>query len=184
MPPQSRIWAIVLILLQAVPTVAFFGSQALGAPQSVVSLAVAPLAGLIIAVLRRRHVGQDAIWLGCNLHFLFAGPVIWALYLTGQKNAAAVLLEWVLLGVPAFVFVVLAVRAVKARTTGPILLAGVAFAGLIFAAFHHDTYQLVIAVPLGAVFWTGLVLRWRGGAVTGLIPLGAVLFGADEVAEI
>lgn len=173
---------LVGALIEATPTIAYFTALSQGVAQSIAALAIAGLAALVIGIERRRKVRQDPIWLGCNLHFLIAGPLLWALFLSGQGALAGVLLDWVLFGVPLMVTLVIVLRAAQTPDRNGVILAVIALLALGFAATHHGTYVEVIAIPLGVIFWARLILRWTGG-VAGIAPMVLAALGLGDLAE-
>lgn len=150
----------MLLLLDALPTLSFFGAQAAGLPLSVVSLGVAALAGAVIWVQGRKGWPRDAVFFGCNLHFLIAGPLLWALFLSGLSGVAQPILDNVLLGVPMAVLGVLAFRAWRGEA--PWVLAVVACLAVAVAATDPQNYIRVISIPLGMVLLARLALSRLG----------------------
>lgn len=146
----------MFLLLSALPTLVFFAAQLAGAPQAALSLAVAVLAGGIIWLQQRRGWPQDAVFLGCNLHFLIAGPLLWVLFLSGLSNVAQPILDNVLLGVPLAVLCVLAWRA--ARSGGSWALVGVAAVALAVAATDAQNHIRAISIPLGLIMTARIML--------------------------
>lgn len=144
------------LLLEALPTVVFFAVQAAGVPQSLASLGVAILAGLVIWGQGRLGWPRDAVFLGCNLHFLIAGPLLWALFLGGLSDVAQPILDNVLLGVPLAVLGVLVWRARKGQV--PWALVGVACVALAVALTDPQNYIRVISLPLGLILLARVVL--------------------------
>lgn len=141
-------------LIAALPTVYFFAARALGAGETFVALSVAGVAATVLMFWRR----DDVIFLGCNLHFLCAGPVIWLCYQLGFVRLALGMLDWVLVGVPGFIAAVLIWRALRDRQVSDLGLAVLGCAAVLFSALHHEDYRLAVALPI-MVLSGAMILR-------------------------
>lgn len=172
----------MVFVAQALPTAAFFAMQALGWSRNDSAWLSAGLAIVVIAALYARRIDQAPMWLGSNLHFAVSAPMIWGLAMLGFVQPAAIALDYVLVGVPLMITLVLAAQAWRRPSFAAWAHVAIGSMATGYAAYHPQDHQHAIALPLAFIFWGGVLVR-HGARAPNALPLMAVFWGGEEGAE-
>lgn len=148
------------MLFDAAPTIVFFLLRYAGVTLDQASLYGAALAAIVIGLKTWSGRYQDTVFLGCNIHFLFAGPLIWLLFLSGHAELGAVVLRYVLVGVPLAVLLVMVFRWRGGVEDGRMV--GVAILAVGLSAAGAPSHLWAITMPLGLLILARVVL-FRAG---------------------
>lgn len=180
--PLYHLKGPMVFVAQALPTAAFFAMQALGWSRNDSAWLSAGLAIAVIAAFYARRIDQTPMWLGSNLHFAVSAPLIWGLAILGFAREAAIALDYVLVGVPLMITLVLAAQAWLRPSFVAWVHVAIGAMATGYAAYHPQDHQHAIALPLAFIFWGGVLLR-LGAHAPNALPIMAVFLGSEQGAE-